>query len=364
MKPYQVHLFSDESKIPEVLPSEACFVYEDKKYLNFLIYDCFHLRNSEYLKDVAISAIQSNGIVPTGDKGKLMQELQQAMLELKQLDAVLVFPDEIAALVATLSIFGPKTTIFIDYDTCPSLIAALQQRNVEYYDHNNIEQLDKLLSAKSDKVIVVDGVYEWRGKVGAVNEIITLAHENECIIIANEINSFGLLGRQGRGFVDLFNVYSLVNIDIGCFSRFVGGFGCYVGAKKYLINKIRENISEIFKPLPQFMIAVNLAGLEPMKIGKNKNNKLQLLWKNSRYFITRLKQIGFTTNSDTPMVVVDFHNEEEAGEFAKRLFFERIIVAQNKERIKLNISVEHNKEDLDYCLSKFEELGADLGILT
>jgi len=364
MKPYQVHLFSDDSKIPDFLPSEPCFVYENKKYLNFLIYDCFHLKNNDYLKDVAKTEIESSGIVAAGERSKAMDELQKKMLEIKKLDALLVFHDEIAALLALFSIFGDKATFFVDYETSPDITAVLQYRNLEYYDHKNLEQLDKLLSTKSEKVIVVDGVYEWLGRVAPVNELMKIAAANECMIIGNEMNSFGLLGREGRGFIDLFNLYDTVNIDVGSYSRFLGGFGSYVGAKRYLINKIRENITETRKPLPQFMFSVNIAGLELIKSGEGKKSKIRALWKHSRYLITRLKQLGFTTDSDTPMVVVILSNNEEAGEFTKKLFFEQIIVAQNKERIRLNLSVEHSKEDIDYCLEKFELIGQELGIIS
>ena len=53
----------------------------------------------------------------------------------------------------------------------------------------------------------------------------------------------------------------------------------------------------------------------------------------------------------------------EAGEFTKKLFFEQIIVAQKKERIRLCLSIEHSKQDLDYCLDKFESIGKELEIL-
>ena len=56
MKPYQVHLFSDDKKIPDSLPAEPVFVYENKRYLNFLVFDCFHLRNNEVLRGVAKAA--------------------------------------------------------------------------------------------------------------------------------------------------------------------------------------------------------------------------------------------------------------------------------------------------------------------
>ena len=145
MKPYQVHLFSDGSKIPDFLPSEPYFVYEDKKYLNFVVYDCFYLKNNEYLKDVARAEIESNGIVSAGEQSKVIEQLQKRMLEIKKLDGLLVFPDEAAALLALFSIYDNKTAFFVDYETSPSILAVLQYRNIEYYDHKNLEQLDKLL---------------------------------------------------------------------------------------------------------------------------------------------------------------------------------------------------------------------------
>ncbi len=363
MKPYQVHLFSDDSRIPEVLPSEPIFVYENKRYLNFLVFDCFYMKNNEYLRETAKTSIESSGIVSTNGRIKVMEELQQAMMEIKKVDSLLLFPDEISLLYATFSIFEPKTTFFIDYETSASIIAVLQYRNIEYYSHNEIGKLDKKLSAKSDKVIVIDGVYEWVGNIGPANDMIKVAKGNDCVIVGNEMNSFGFLGRDGRGFIDLLNIYDSINIEVGSFSKFLGGFGCYVGSKKYLINKIKESITGIFYPLPQFMLWVNLAGLELIKTGRNNDGMFQELWKNSRYFINRLKQIGFTTLSETPIVVISFNNNEEAGEFTKRLFFEQIIVAQKKERIRLCLSIEHSKQDLDYCLDTFESIGKELGIL-
>ncbi len=362
MKPYQVHLFSDKNKIPDFLPSEPIFVYENKKYLNFLVFDCFHLKNNEYLKDSAKLNIDASGITSSEGRIKIMDELRKAMYEIKKIDSLLLFPDEVSTLFATISIFGPKTTFFVDYETSPSIIAVLQYCNIEYYSHHDIEKLNKLLSAKSEKVIVIDGIYEWLGNLSPVNDLVKIAKDNNCIIIGNEINSFGFLGRHGRGFIDLLNLYDEINIEIGSFSKFLGGFGCYVGAKRYLINKIKENTMGVLSPLPQFMLSVNLAGLELIKTEKGKNDQFQKLWTNSRYFINRLKQIGFSTLSETPIVVVSFKNNEEAGEFTKKLFFEQIIVAQNKERIRMCLSIEHSKEDLDYCLDKFEAIGKDLGI--
>ncbi len=363
MKSFQAHLFTKNSQLPTFIPPRPYFVHNNKRYLNFMNIDCLSLKSDDYLKEIACQSIETSGILPANGKIKIMDDIHGIMTELKNIDSLLIFPDEISAVFAALSIFDPKTTFFVDYETSPSIIAVLEHRNLEYYSHNDIGQLTKLLAAKTEKVIFIDGIYEWLGNIAPINELIKVAKEFECFIVANELNSFGLLGRDGRGFIDLFNAYEEINIEIGSFHKYLGGFGCYIGAKKYLINKIRDNVYNINDTMPQFMLAVNLAGLEIIKQFGDKKSRYQTLWKNSRYFITRLKQIGFKTKSETPIVVVSFRNNQETQEFVKGLIRHQIIAISNRERIRFCLSVEHSREDLDFCLDKLEQLGRELGTL-
>jgi glycine C-acetyltransferase len=362
MKPYQVHLFTDENKIPDALPYEPCFIYENRRYLNFTVFDCFHRKTSDDLKNAAHVIIETHGIVPVDGNNESLSGLYKAMGELKKTESCIFSPDEMSALYALFSIFGEKATFFLDRETSPSVIATLQYRNLEYYNHDDLEQLGKLMSAKSERVLVIDGMYEWLGSVGLVNDLLKVAELHDCVVIANELNSFGFIGRDGRGFVDLFNCYDAIDIEIGSFSRFLGGFGCYISAKKYLTTKMKEKGTGILMPMSQFMIATNLVALDVLRSERHNKSMYQKLWKNARYMITRLKQLGFKTVSETPIIIVSFKNNEEAGEFTKRLFFDQIIVAQNRERVRLCLSIEHSKEDLDYCLEKFETIGEALGI--
>lgn len=363
MKPFQVHLFDEEGKIPESVPAEPSFVYGNRRYLNFLTCDCLHLKNSDSLRETARAHIDTRGIVPTEARAEIMANLQAAMREVKRLESVLFFPDEVSAMFALLSVFGPDTRFFVDYESSFSLINVLQYRNVEYYDFRDLPQLARMLNNDAEKVVFVDGLYEWLGNISPANELINIARSNGCMVVANELGSFGLLGREGRGFVDLCNIYDDVNFDVGSFSRYLGGFGCYLGAKKQFVSKIRENVGNITDFVPQFMLAVNNAGLDTIRDATRNKNVYNKLWKNSRYFITNLKQLGFKTISETPLVVVAFNNNEEAGEFTRKFIDEQIIVGQKKERIRLCLSVEHSKEDLDFCLHRFEVIGNALGIV-
>jgi glycine C-acetyltransferase len=360
MKPYQAHLFGGKNILPDFSSLEPIFVYENKRYLNFLNCDCLYRKNNEYLRETAKTSIESEGIAFTHSS---LHDLQKTMSEIKRFESLLLFPDELSAFFAIFSICGPETVYFVDYETSPSVNAVLQHRHVQYYNHDDLDQLINLMSTEKGKVIIIDGVYEWIGSISPANDLVKIAKDNECIIIVNELNSFGLVGRDGRGFIDLFNLYDQINIEIGSFHTYLGGFGCYIGAKKYLINKIKENITNIHTSLPQFMVAVNCAALEFIKQGKLNKNITEKLWKHSRYCISRLKQLGFKTSSETPIIVISFNNDEEAEELKKRLLLEQVIVGQNKERIKMCLSVEHSKEDIDYCINQFEIIGKEVGII-
>lgn len=362
MKPYQAHLFTGDANPPEQLPAEPVFVHEDRRYLNFSSLDCFHLRNNDYLKETAKLGIDAHGLSGQDGWSEAEEQLKKAMADFKKTEALLFFPDDLSAVFAAVSLFSGKATFFVDYETTPAVLAVLQGRNVEYYNHEDREQLQKFLAARSERVLILDGIYEWSGTISPMSELIKIAKEHECFVIGNELSSFGFLGRDGRGLVDFFNLYEEVNLEIGSFQRYLGGFGTYVAAKKYLINKVEENIVRHAEPAPLFTLAVNRAGLEFLRDEKANKKMFQKLWSQSRYVITRLKQDGFTTRSDTPLVVVALSNEEEAKGVARELFKAGIIVGQHQERIRIIPSIEHTREDVDLCLDKLQQVTRELGI--
>ena len=362
MRPIQVHLFTDDNRIPEHLPDEPVFFYENKRYLNFASFDCFHLRNHDYLKEAAKLAIDQHGLTAGTGSGKAEAALVQAMNAFKKTEDLLLFPDEISAIFYVLSIFGEKATFFVEYETSSAIAAVVPTRSVEFYRRDDPEQLRKLIGARSERVLIVDGIYEWSGAISPMNDLINVAREYGCFVVANEFGSFGFLGRDGRGLIDFFNLYEDANLEVGSFQRFLGGFGAYVAGKKYLIKKIEENTAGHEAALPEFMNAVNCAGLDFLQDEKANKRMIQGLWSQSRYAITRLRQDGFTTPSDTPIIVVCLGNEDEAHSMARNLFADGLIVGQKRERIRFILSIEHTQEDIDFCLDRLLVNARKLGI--
>ena len=96
------------------------------------------------------------------------------------------------------------------------------------------------------------------------------------------------------------------------------------------------------------------------------------LWDNAAYFQKGLKAAGFDTgHSQTPITPVMLGEAKLASDFSKRLFEKDIFaqsisyptVARGKARIRCMLSAAHTKEDLDFAVARFTEVGKELGVL-
>jgi glycine C-acetyltransferase len=96
------------------------------------------------------------------------------------------------------------------------------------------------------------------------------------------------------------------------------------------------------------------------------------LWANAKYFKTRLNKLGFDTgNSETPITPVMIGGEAETMEFSKALLKAGVYVsgivfptvALGKGRLRCMLSASHTKEDLDFAIKTFEEVGKELEII-
>jgi serine palmitoyltransferase len=115
----------------------------------------------------------------------------------------------------------------------------------------------------------------------------------------DEAHSIGALGETGRGVVEHFNM-SPDDIDImmGTFTKSFGAAGGYIAATKDVVAALRQcshahvYATAMSPPVVQQVIASmeQIMGLDGTTKGKERIHKLA---ENSKYFRTRLKDLGF-----------------------------------------------------------------------
>jgi glycine C-acetyltransferase len=105
--------------------------------------------------------------------------------------------------------------------------------------------------------------------------------------------------------------------------------------------------------------------------------RIERLWSNTRYFQSELKGAGFnvggvtTPASETPITPIILGDGRRTMEFSRALFEEGVMgtgiafptVPEGKARIRLILTSEHTKAQLEQALETIERVAKKMGIL-
>jgi 8-amino-7-oxononanoate synthase len=150
----------------------------------------------------------------------------------KHAERALVFSSGYAANVGVLAALGgPDVTVFSDELNHASIIdgCRLGRSRVVVYRHNDIEQLEELLSATPGRTLVVtDVVFSMDGDVARLDALAALCVRNAAMLVLDEAHS--VLGPE----VPLLDGLDVVRV--GTLSKTFGSLGGWVVASRSIIE--------------------------------------------------------------------------------------------------------------------------------
>jgi glycine C-acetyltransferase len=190
-------------------------------------------------------------------------------------------------------------------------------------------------------------------------------------VMVDDAHASGVLGRNGRGTVDHFDLHGRVHIQVGTLSKAIGVLGGYVAGsmalREMLIQRARPFLFSTSHPP-----AVAASCVAAIDVLLEQPELIDRLWANTRHFKAGLTQLGFDTGaSETPITPVMMGDTARAQQFSRRLFEEGVFatsvvyptVALDKARIRTIVTAEHTTEQLDQALSVFAKVGRELGLI-
>jgi len=155
------------------------------------------------------------------------------------------------------------------------------------YPHNNLEKCDKALeratrlTQKSGGgiLLITEGVYGMTGALGFLDQIVSLKKKYNFRILIDDAHGFGVMGKNGRGTSEHFNVMDEVDLYFGAFAKSMAGIGGFVAGKTDIINYLRYNLrSQIYaKSLPMAMVEGLLKRLDMIRTMPELREKLLLI---------------------------------------------------------------------------------------
>jgi glycine C-acetyltransferase len=337
------------------------------------------------LKAAALEAVErfgaGSGAVRTiAGTMSLHEELEQRLAEFKHVEAVLTFQSGFTCNTGVIPILAPEgATIVSDALNHASIIDGIRltkaQRRI--FPHADIgalgDALREVRAADADGTILVitDGVFSMDGDIARLPEIVDAAEEADAIVFVDDAHASGVLGRNGRGSVDHFDLHGRVAVQVGTLSKAIGVLGGYVAGPAAL-RTVLEHKARPFLFSTSHPPAVAAACLAAIDVLESEPELIDRLWDNARHFKAGLERLGFDTGaSETPITPVIVGAGALAHRFSDRLFEEGVFamgigfptVPEDRSRVRTIVTAEHSREELDTCLAVFERVGRELAII-
>jgi glycine C-acetyltransferase len=258
--------------------------------------------------------------------------------------------------------------------------ARLSRAKIKVFRHKDLahaeEQLQSIQNEPGRKLLITDGVFSMDGDIGPLPGLCDLAEKYGAIMMVDDAHASGVLGRQGRGTIDHFNVHGRVDIQVGTLSKAIGALGGYVCGTRDLIDFLyhRGRPFLFSTSHPPSVAATCIAAFDVLQ---EEPERMEQLWENTRYWKKQLGDLGFniggvtTPASETPITPIIVGDGRLTMEFSRELFKEGVMgtgiafptVPEGKARIRTIVTATHTREELDQALETLKRVGKRMGIL-
>ncbi|HEY1168897.1 MAG TPA: glycine C-acetyltransferase [Candidatus Limnocylindrales bacterium] len=374
-------------------PQAAEVVVDGAELISLSSNNYLGLATHPKLKEAAIAATRDfgagSGAVRTiAGNMTIHEQLETELAEFKHVEAVLTFQSGFTANTGVIPVVtGESDLIVSDALNHASIIDGMRMSKAPrvIFPHKDIAALRGLLREAREKgradaggqpyrliLVVTDGVFSMDGDIAPLPEIVAAAEDYGAAVMVDDAHASGVLGRNGRGTVDRFDLHGRVHIQVGTLSKAIGVLGGYVAGSQalrdMLIQRARPFLFSTSHPP-----AVAAACLAAIHVLEEQPELIDRLWANTVYFKGGLRGLGFDTGaSETPITPVMMRDAATALRFSQRLFEEGIFaqavvfptVALDKARIRTIVTAEHSTEQLDRCLEAFGKVGRELGLIS
>jgi 8-amino-7-oxononanoate synthase len=290
---------------------------DGREMLMFASNNYLGLAGDRRLIEAAMSATQMYGTGSTGSRlvtGHLAlhEELEQAIANLKNTEAALVFSSGyLANLGAISAVVGARDLILGDaYNhSCLKKGGLLSGAMSINYLHLDIADLAAKLQENRAKyrrcLITTDSVFSMDGDLTPLRKIMDLAARYDCMVLVDEAHGTGVFGDRGGGLTQSLAIEQDL-IQVGTLSKALGSLGGYVAGSAKLIDYLRNRAATwiyttALSPADTgaAIAAINLVQKEP--------ERRQQLWQNVKFLQQGLQDLGIHAIAfDSPIIALKF----------------------------------------------------------
>ncbi|RLT34473.1 MAG: pyridoxal phosphate-dependent aminotransferase family protein [Chloroflexi bacterium] len=358
-------------------------ITEGKRKLMFATYTYLGLINHPRIVAAAQAATAkygagTHGVRILGGTLDLHAKMERTIADFVGRDDAIVYSSGYVTNLATVStLVGKGDWVLSDKWNHASIVdgCVLARGEFKRYRHNDVDDLEKQLRRAPEsagKLVVADAVFSMDGDIFNLPDAVDICRRHNARLMVDEAHSLGVLGANGRGIEEHFDMAGSIDIKMGTLSKTIPGIGGYIAGDKKLITFLRHTargfvFSAALPPAVAGAIIEAFHVLEDEGIERN-----EVLTRNVRHFIGGLKAAGFDTGvTVTPIVPIMVGQEEIAMQMTKYcqdhgVFVLPVLppaVQEGAARLRANVTAAHSPEDIDFALGVFIAAGREAGVI-
>lgn len=312
---------------------------------------------------IKIKQMQSSSRLVSGND-ESYKILEKKLARHKSQQTSLIYPTGYMANLGSITAVAKKGDLILsDELNHASIIESckLAGAKVSIYKHNDMEDLNKKLQQKGkNKFVITEGIFSMDGDFSKLKEITEIAEKSKAITILDDAHGDFVVGMDGKGTPNHFNVTKKIDLYISSLSKGLGSFGGYVSSQNNVIDLcINKSKSFIYtSALPSFLVEYSLKRFE-----SNREKQRKKLENNTTLLSKGFRQIGYQIDSKTHIIPIIVGKEKTAMNFGEFLFERGIFtqpiryptVPKNKARLRISVTAWLSRKDINVTLAIFEQ---------
>ncbi len=336
----------------------AYITINGKKLLNLCSNDYLGIPTTK----IQFNQLQSSSRLVSGND-ESYKKLEDTLAKHKSKQNSLIYPTGYMANLGTISSIAKKGDLILsDELNHASIIESckLTDAKVTIYKHNDMQDLQKKIKQRGkNKFIITEGVFSMDGDFSFLKQITEISEKAKAITIVDDAHGDFVIGKDGKGTPNHFNVAKKIDLYISSLSKGLGSFGGYVASQNNVINLcINKSKSFIYtSALPSFLIEHSQKRFE-----SNREKQKRKLETNTKQLSKGLTQIGYEINSTTHIIPIIIGSEKSAIDFGKFLYNNGVFaqpiryptVPKNQARLRISVTAWLSKKDIESALSVLE----------
>jgi glycine C-acetyltransferase len=354
---------------------------DGKPIVNFSSNDYLGLTTHPKVKEAAVEAVER---FACGLSSSRVQATTTAHVELEErlakwygYERCLLFTTGYQAMVGTLQALSDRdTTLILDNlsHACildGTFLAAgtpAQAPEVRYFNHNSARSLERCLKTRERKnaIVLMEGIYSLDGDRAPLADFVEVCERYDAVLLCDDAHGTGTLGTRGTGIVEETGMLGRVPIVISTFSKTFGGIGGILLGSGDVVDFVKHNARSFMfsASLPVPVVAAASTILDMLE--EEGPALVQELHEKSAYMRKSLVELGFDLGkSDTHIMPVMCRDLRKALFMHVGLLENGVMMVPitypgvkfGEERLRLNVTRGHSREDMDKALELLDRYG-------